>query len=186
MSGACVELGAEGDRAALEGWVAAYGAELERHLTGMLGRVDEARDTLQEVWLTALRAPPDDGPGSNVRAWLYRVATRRALDVLAGDRRRRDLLSRRSRELKADGPNAPDEFVRRLGSEGRARVRAGVARLPRKQRDAVWLRWMEGMEYDAIGRRLGCSPEAARANVYQGVKKLRGDLIELWKREAVS
>lgn len=162
-------------------WVGEYGAELERHLVRMLGRRDEARDLLQEVWITALRSPPDDGPGSNVRAWLYRVATNGALDRLAMDRRRRCLLDRRAPELEPEGEERPDEFLRGLGPDARERVRRHVTRLPRKQRDAVWMRWIDGLEYGAIAERLECSPEAARANVYQGLKKLRSSLFDLWR-----
>lgn len=167
--------------ATVAGWVSEYGDELERHLVGMLRRPEEARDVLQEVWVTALRSPPDDGPGSNVRAWLYRVATNGALDRLATDRRRRGLLEKRAPELEPDGEERPDELLRGLGPDARGRVREHVSRLPRKQRDAVWLRWIDGLEYEAIAERLECSPEAARANVYQGLKKLRSSLFDLWR-----
>ena len=71
---------AVGERA-LEGWIASHHAELLRHLGRMVGP-DEAQDLLQEVWLAAHRRPPDAGADSNVRAWLYRVATRADLDHL--------------------------------------------------------------------------------------------------------
>ena len=65
----------------------------------------------------------------------------------------------------------------------RARVRQEVARLPRMQREAVWLRWIEELDYDRIAERLGCSRETARANVYQGIKRLRERLAPLWNEE---
>jgi len=49
----------------------------------------------------------------------------------------------------------------------------------------VWLRWIEGKDYDTIAKRLGSTPETARANVYQGMKKLRRDLAEVWNEEVV-
>ena len=87
-------------------WSDEYGPELERHVGRMLGNPDEARDVVQELWVTALRVEPDWGDGSNIRAWLYRVATRRALDVLSSKRRRAGLLSARSTELAPDRPPA--------------------------------------------------------------------------------
>jgi DNA-directed RNA polymerase specialized sigma24 family protein len=62
-------------------------------------------------------------------------------------------------------------------------VREHVARLPRKQREAVWLRWVEGDGYAAIAAKLGSSEAAARANVYQGMRRLREELFDLWKEE---
>ena len=60
-----------------------------------------------------------------------------------------------------------------------------MAALPSRQRDAVWLRWIEGRDYTTIAERLGGSEDAARANVYQGLKKLRLELAGIWNEEAL-
>ena len=164
---------------ALEGWIASHHAELLRHLGRMVGP-DDAQDLLQEVWLTAHRRPPGTGPDSNVRAWLYRVATRAALDHLSRRRRRGRLLAEGAHRLEPELPSAPDAAP---ADEVRRRVRAAIARLPRKQREAVWLRWVDGLDYAAVAERLGTSPDGARANVYQGLKRLRRDLAELLSEE---
>jgi RNA polymerase sigma-70 factor (ECF subfamily) len=52
-------------------------------------------------------------------------------------------------------------------------LKATVQRLPRKQREAVMIRKFGGLEYDEIAAALGCSLEAARADVYQAMKKIR-------------
>lgn len=170
--------------AELRAWTEAYGPELEAHLRRMLGNADDAQDVLQEVWITAYRKPPEDGPDSNVRAWLYRVATNAALDRLATTRRRRAALDGRGHELKPEARPSPEERLDGLSEAARARVRERLAALPRKQRDAVWLRWIEGAEYDAIAHALGSSRESARANVYQGLKRLRAELFDVWKEVA--
>ncbi len=165
----------------VEGWVARFGPELRVHLGRMLSSGEDAEDVLQLVWIAAYRRPPDGGPGSNVRAWLYRVATNAALDALSSDRRRR-------RGLAALGPHqamaetsAPDASLDRLDEATRARVREFCARLPRKQREAVWRRWAEGEDYPTIAGELGTSVESARANVYHGLSRLRCELHDLWK-----
>ena len=45
--------------------------------------------------------------------------------------------------------------------------------LPLKQRLAFVLRKLHDLEYDAIGKSLECSPESARAHVFQALKKIR-------------
>lgn len=161
----------------------AHAPELRRHLTGMLAGEDDAEDVLQEVWVSAYRRPPETGDGNNVRAWLYRVATNAALDRLSRDRRRRTALEGRRPELLPDPTAPPDESLERLGDGARARVRELVAGLPRKQREAVWLRWIEEEEYADIAKKMGSSEGSARANVYQGLKRLRSELFDVWRKE---
>ena len=164
-------------------WSERYGGELQRHVAAMLGDAEEARDVVQDLWVTALRARPETGRAANVRAWLYRVATRRALDRISTRRRRSALLTAHSGDLGSGPVAAADAALDRLSEAAAARVRHGVAELPPRQRDAVWLRWIEELDYETIARRMGSSPEAARANVYQGMKKLRRDLAEVWRDE---
>lgn len=184
--GATAGIGKERERPGtprLREWMGLHGSELRRHLVRVLGSESDADDVLQDVWITAHRSPPDDGPGSNVRAWLYRVATNAALDRLARDRRRSSALERRRLQLVPETRPAPDDFLAKMDDEVRRRVREKVAALPRKQREAVWLRWAEGADYRAIARKLECSEDSARANVYQAMKRLRSELFEVWKQE---
>jgi len=174
-----------GPRVPVDLWSADYGPELERHVARLLGNQDEARDVVQELWIAAIRAEPDSGEGSNIRAWLYQVATRRALDLISARKRHAGLLDARSAELAPDRLPAPDSGLGALSKEAVDRIRRSVGALPCKQRDAVWLRWIEGKDYDTIAKRLGSTPETARANVYQGMKKLRRELADVWNAEVV-
>lgn len=149
----------------------------------MLGSADDAEDVLQSVWISAFHRPPDGGPDSNVRAWLYRVATNAALDRLADARRRRVLLDARDPRLAPDPAPRPDTVLAGLGDAARTRVRESVARLPRKQREAVWLRWVEGADYATVAEKLGSTLESARANVHHGLKRLRSELADVWNQE---
>ncbi len=167
----------------MEEWVGRYGPELRRHLGRMTNNADDAEDILQQVWLSAVQKPPDDGPGSNVRAWLYRVATNAALDSLARKRFCRRALQGIDPDATAGDLQPPDAGFLGLDEETRARVREQCAKLPTKQREAVWLRWAEGLDYPAIAQRLDSSTESARANVHHGMKKLRESLLDIWEEE---
>lgn len=169
----------------LERWMEAHSGELRGHLTGLLGDPDEAEDVLQEVWLTAHRSPPPELSAAGPRPWLYRVATHAALDRLARRKRRAALLDRHGRTLEPTGPPRPDALLDGPSEALRERVRAGVAGLPRKQREAVWLRWIEGRDYEAVAAATESTPAAARANVYQGLRKLRAELSGVWGEETM-
>jgi RNA polymerase sigma factor (sigma-70 family) len=60
--------------------------------------------------------------------------------------------------------------------ETRALVDRVVAELPLKQRLAFTLRKIHDLDYEAIGESLECSPESARAHVFQALKKIRVSL----------
>lgn len=167
----------------VEAWVGRYGPELRRHLGRMTSNAEDAEDILQQVWISAVEKPPDDGPGSNVRAWLYRVATNAALDSLARKRFRRCALQAVDVGATSGDQEPPDARFLRLDEKARARVREQCAKLPTKQREAVWLRWAEGLDYPTIAERLGSSTESARANVHHGMKKLRESLLDIWEEE---
>ena len=62
--------------------------ELHVHCYRMLGSFEEAEDLVQETLLRAWRARDSVGPGDNVRAWLYKIATNACLDALRSRRRR--------------------------------------------------------------------------------------------------
>ena len=98
-------------------------------------------------------------------------------------RRRSELLAAHAGEMEPGTLLPADAVLGRLSEAAAACVRKGVAELPRRQRNAVWLRWIEELDYATIARRMGSSPEAARANVYQGMKKLRRDLAAVWREE---
>ena len=153
----------------VEAWAVRYGREIHAYLWRMLGDAQDAEDGLQETFLRALRQRTTE-PILQPRAWLYAVAG----NVAKSQLRRRRTESDRHTPLEDDVP-APD------GTAGRDRweaVRRAVESLPTRQREALLLRRYQGLTYEDIARVMGGNPQAARANVYQAVHKLKGAFPE--------
>ena len=145
----------------------AHGRDVHRFLIATVGSAD-ADDCYQETWLAALRAYPGLRDGGNLRGWLFTIAHRKAIDHV------------RSRARRATPVADPEELAPAAGERGPARVAEtdgdlwpAVAALPPKQRAALALRFIADQGYAEIAGALGCSEEAARRNVHEGLKRLR-------------
>jgi RNA polymerase sigma-70 factor (TIGR02960 family) len=65
-----------------------YRRELQVHIYRIVGSVHDAEDLLQETLLAAWRGLEGFEGRASFRAWLYQIATNRALDALRSTRRR--------------------------------------------------------------------------------------------------
>jgi RNA polymerase sigma factor (sigma-70 family) len=139
---------------------------LLRVVLRMVGDRDDALDLFQEVWLRAYKAYPRLDSAEGLRPWLYRIAT----NLCKNHIRNR---SRRSRVLVSDDGDAIASASVDDSPALRSRMQALVDRLPRKQREALLMRRIGGLDYGEIATALGCSPESARAHVSIATKKLR-------------
>ncbi|HRN51259.1 MAG TPA: RNA polymerase sigma factor [Anaerolineales bacterium] len=152
--------------------VDAYGGELFGYLWRLLGDETEAEDCLQDSYLRAYKAYPRTEP-DNLRAWLYKIATNTA--------RTRQQRNGRQQHTELNEEHASGEMrvetqvLQRLNAEA---VKAAVGRLPRQQQAALLLRKYQGLAYGEVAAALGCSEQAARAHVYQALKKLRAQFSE--------
>jgi RNA polymerase sigma factor (sigma-70 family) len=139
-----------------------YAADVMAVLRGAVGRV-EADDCFQETFLSALRAYPELRDTRNLRGWLLTIAHRKAVDSHRA-RGRRAVPVAAVEEAAIDDPVPSEE------------IWAVVDTLPPKQRAAVTLRYANDLPHAEIAAALGCSPEAARRSLHEGVKRLRKEL----------
>lgn len=77
-----------GDEDAFRELTDPYRRELQLHIYRIVGSTQDAEDLLQETLLAAWRGLEQFEGRASVRAWLYRIATNRALDTLRASRRR--------------------------------------------------------------------------------------------------
>jgi RNA polymerase sigma-70 factor (ECF subfamily) len=157
-----------------EALVDAHGGEVFAYLCRLTRDEDDARDCLQEAFLRACRAYPrveTSAPGrGNLRAWLYRIATNVAFTHLRRRRRERAWHTGLDEVLPDGASPPPDQAARKILL---ARLAAAVEGLPVQQRSALVLRQYQELSYAEVAEVLGCTEAAARANVYQALKKLR-------------
>ena len=136
--------------------------DVYRFLVASLGR-EEADDCFQETFISALRAYPRLRDASNLRAWLLTIAHRKAIDAHRARARRAVPVEEVPEPADSGG----------LELDGEPELWRAVRGLPAKQRAAVLHRYVNDLAYVDIGRVMGCSEDAARRSVHEGLKKLR-------------
>lgn len=149
--------------------VETHNREIFHYLFRMLGQVQAAEDALQDAFLRAYRAYDRLDDRANTRAWLYRIAGNVARTQLKRLQHARD-----EHALHENLHDGSPSVVAQVETRERLQALAhAVQQLPYRQRAALTLRKYQGLSYADIGAALECTPEAARANVYQALKKLR-------------
>jgi RNA polymerase sigma factor (sigma-70 family) len=128
-----------------------------------LGLTDEqADDAVQEVFARLLAEHRRGISIANPRAWAYRSIYRLAMDQHRVRTRLRAMMGALGR---AERPPAD--------STDRIAVWAEVDRLPRRQRQVVYLRYRSDLEFEEIGHVLGITSSAARSHATQAMATLR-------------
>jgi RNA polymerase sigma-70 factor (ECF subfamily) len=140
-----------------------HSEEIYAYLWRMLRDSTDAEDCLQDVFLKAYKAFPRLRSNSNHRAWLYKIASNTAKNHM------RRAVNHREVPLFPDEVwSVPDVIDDRVQE-----IYQAMLKLPFKQRTSLLMRKYQELSYKEIGFALDCSPQSARANVYQGLKKLR-------------
>lgn len=74
-------------RQLIDRWFTDYHIELSQHLDRYVDDPHVSEDLLQDTFIQALKSVDATVPPANPRAWLYRIATNRAIDYLRRQRR---------------------------------------------------------------------------------------------------
>ncbi|MCA9234020.1 MAG: RNA polymerase sigma factor [Planctomycetales bacterium] len=146
--------------------LAEQGSRLQALLLRITLREDVAEDLLQELFLRLSR-------GSALRrardpvGYAVTTATRLAFDWRRSQRRRRDA-----------APLVQEPVATPVACDLQDRqqlqwVLIAIDQLPRRQRDAVVMRYLEERPYEEIAAALGASVHHARAICYRGIVRLR-------------
>jgi RNA polymerase sigma-70 factor, ECF subfamily len=151
--------------------VAAHSDAVWRTAYRLLNNYEDALDCYQETFLAVLRLPP----GDEVCHWrpiLLRIATCRAIDHLRQRYQCEKLAVSMQRLPSGRSPvEAPD--ARAQCQELQEQVRKALAALPPRQAEAFWLRHLEQLSPDEIGKLMGVEPGHVRVLVHRAAAGLR-------------
>ena len=142
-----------------------------------------AEELAQEVFLRVYRARETYEPTAKLTTWLFRIATRLALNSIR-DRRpesaQQSLDAQRADEPAREITDRQPTMENHLVNEAkRLEVRRAIAGLPEKQRAAVLMHKYQEMEYSQISKALGISESAVKSLLFRAYENLRAKLAGL-------
>ncbi|WP_409329088.1 sigma-70 family RNA polymerase sigma factor [Trujillonella humicola] len=135
----------------------------------VLGSREQAEDVAQEVFLAFGRSSV---PAGEAGGWLTVAAAHTALNLLRSGRRRSAREDAVGRQQPQEAPDVADAVV---SGEERSRVRAALARLPRRQAVALVLRH-SGLSYDEVAAALDLSVGSVGTTVRRAEARLKEEL----------
>ena len=148
----------------LETMFRAHYGRLVRALTLVAGSQEAASDAVQEAFVKAhlhwRRVQRYDDPVG----WIRRVAINKLRDESRRQGRKERAVERLQGEVRDDGVQWSDG----------ADAAALLAELPRQQRLAIALFYVEGLSVAEVAETLGLSDGAVRFHLHQGRARLRG------------
>jgi RNA polymerase sigma-70 factor, ECF subfamily len=145
-----------------------HASALARFLGGAGAGPSEVEDLAQETFFKAFRGIGSWRQESSFRSWLFGIAS----NVFKDSYRRgkgRVVLSIEDHDV----PDRDDPASEMAAGETADRIHAGVAGLPRLQREVFLLRAQQGLDYAEIAGALGTTTGAARVHYHHAVKRLK-------------
>jgi RNA polymerase sigma-70 factor, ECF subfamily len=151
----------------------AHFARIHRAALVLSGNPWDADDLAQETFLILARQSDRFEGRSSVYTWLYGVL----LNLDRRQRRRYGMLRRKLRVLwdnqPAGPPVAPGADAFSEVKEWKKSLWARVAQLPDGQRQALVLRFSEGLRYEEIAEVLECPLGTVKSRIFHGLAALK-------------
>lgn len=155
-----VQASQDGDLDAFEALVRRHHPAVYRVALRMLSSEADAQDATQETFVRAWRGLGRFRRESEASTWLFRIVTRRCLDIIAA-RRPSEPLEEIELASRVDVADV---------AEGREQLRAvtrAIAGLPGDQRAALVLREFEGLSYQEVADVLVTSVPAVKGRIHR-------------------
>lgn len=180
-----------GEDAAYDELVALAGGRMLATARRLMGTEEDARDAVQDAFLSAFKSLARFDRRSQLTTWLHRITVNACLMKLRTKRRRpeariEDLLPRFQADGHQEVPSRKWKPEPRGGIEAeetRALVRRKIEELPEDYREVLILRDIEELSTEEAAEHLGLSVNAVKTRLHRARQALK-ELLDPYMSEA--
>jgi len=171
-----------GDPEAFENIVRTFGGRLLAVTRRILHDEEDARDAVQEAFISAFKARKQLQAEARVSTWLHRIAVNAALMKLRSKRRKTEVaIDELMPQFRDDGQHYVEPLVSwvepadvAVGRKETADfVREAISKLPDSYRMVLLMRDIEGRDTEETARELGVTPNAVKIRLHRARMALR-------------
>jgi RNA polymerase sigma-70 factor (ECF subfamily) len=166
------------DPAAMAQAVGRYQHRLYRYLYRLVREPALADDRFQQTWLNAVRQIGRYDPRRSFDTWLFAIAHNVAMDQLR--RKTGESLDEREFELPTV---APEGLSALMAAERSEILAAEMEYLPALYREALTLRFEEGMKLEEIAEVTHAPLSTVKSRVQRALEMLRHRMSARWRKE---
>ena len=180
----------QGDEQAFEQLVRAQGPRLLTVARRILGNEEDAREVVQEAFLSAHKSLDGFSGDSQLSTWLHRIVINAALMRArrlkkSSEKTITDLLPQFNSngyptEPVADWSETAERTLEK--AEARAQVRHAIDQLPESHRTVLLLRDIEELSTEETAQQLGIKPGAVKTRLHRARQALRALLEPHFQR----
>ena len=145
---------------------------------------EDAQDLVQDTYIKAYNSFHQFEPGTNLKAWLYRVLTTTFINTYRKDQRRPQTsdseledwqIAEASSHTSDQGKSTEDVVLENLPDSD---IKNALAEIPEEFRMAVYLADLEGFSYKEIAEIVGVPAGTVMSRLHRGRKQLREKLTD--------
>jgi RNA polymerase sigma-70 factor (ECF subfamily) len=145
---------------------------------------EDAQDLVQDTYAKAYTSFHQFEPGTNLKAWLYRVLTTTFINTYRKDQRRPQTsdseledwqIAEASSHTSDQGKSTEDVVLENLPDSD---IKKALAEIPEEFRMAVFLADVEGFSYKEIAEIVGVPAGTVMSRLHRGRKQLREKLTD--------
>jgi RNA polymerase sigma factor (sigma-70 family) len=134
---------------------------------------DLVKDSIQEIFCTLVRTRNNLSETDNVRLYLFKSLKRRIIRELKNASNKPRSLDNQDYSFDLRFSENLDDQLNELDEEKGRLIAEAMHSLTERQKEAIYLRFNRGLEYEEISLLLNLNYQSSRALIHRAIEKLR-------------